>query len=94
MYDERYRRWRTSVDSSQVAVEDAASRQGSFLGLVSGRFVVADDVLQLVPDPAAMVREMARVVKPGGRVVVTTWEGASFPPDTPVRRLVVTASRS
>ncbi|ONI87434.1 hypothetical protein ALI144C_08530 [Actinosynnema sp. ALI-1.44] len=38
--------------------------------------VVSIDVLQLVPDPAAMTREIARVLKPGGRVVVTTWEAS------------------
>jgi SAM-dependent methyltransferase len=29
--------------------------------------------LMLVPDPAAAVREIARVLRPGGRVVVTVW---------------------
>ncbi|MFC0106402.1 class I SAM-dependent methyltransferase [Kibdelosporangium aridum] len=93
------------VDSSKVAVADAASRQDLFPGLASARFVVADvadtglpsgcadavvsiDVLQLVPDPVAMVREITRVLKPGGRVVVTTWENTGaeverFPSDIP-----------
>ncbi len=96
---------RIGVDSSKVAVADAASRQDLFPGLASARFVVADvadtglpsgcadavvsiDVLQLVPDPVAMVREITRVLKPGGRVVVTTWENTGaeverFPSDIP-----------
>nr|WP_052477855.1 methyltransferase domain-containing protein [Kibdelosporangium sp. MJ126-NF4]CEL14496.1 Methyltransferase type 11 [Kibdelosporangium sp. MJ126-NF4] len=38
--------------------------------------VVSVDVLQLVPDPVGMMREVTRVLKPGGRVVMTTWEAA------------------
>jgi ubiquinone/menaquinone biosynthesis C-methylase UbiE len=34
--------------------------------------VLAASVIQLIPDGAALVRELLRVVKPGGRVVVCT----------------------
>lgn len=38
------------------------------------------DVLRLVEDHAAMLREIARVVKPTGRIVFTTWEGGGEAP--------------
>jgi SAM-dependent methyltransferase len=37
--------------------------------------VVSIDVLQLLDDQAAMIYEAARLVRPGGRVVLTSWEG-------------------
>lgn len=37
--------------------------------------VVSVDVFQLVRDKAAMVAEISRLLKPGGTVVLTTWEG-------------------
>jgi ubiquinone/menaquinone biosynthesis C-methylase UbiE len=36
--------------------------------------VVCIDSLQFVPGKAGVLREIARVLRPGGRVVVTTWE--------------------
>ena len=44
--------------------------------------VVAIDVLQLLDDPAAMLCEAARLLRPGGRLVATTWEGRG---DAPLR---------
>jgi SAM-dependent methyltransferase len=38
--------------------------------------VVSVDVFQLVQDKAAMVAEMSRLLKSGGRLVLTTWEGS------------------
>ncbi|HVV20916.1 MAG TPA: methyltransferase domain-containing protein, partial [Pseudonocardiaceae bacterium] len=43
--------------------------------------VVSIDVLQLVEDQLAMLREAARLVRPGGRLVFTTWEGRDPAPD-------------
>jgi len=36
--------------------------------------VICIDSMQYVPDKAAVLREVARVLRPGGRVVVTMWE--------------------
>jgi SAM-dependent methyltransferase len=41
--------------------------------------VVANFVLNHVGDPAAAARELARVVRPGGRVAVTIWPSPSPP---------------
>lgn len=53
--------------------------------------VVCIDVLQVLEDPAALLAETARLVKPCGRAVFTTWEGRGtaprrFPRD--LRRLI------
>lgn len=36
--------------------------------------LVCIDALQLVPDASGLLRETARVLRPGGRAVITTWE--------------------
>jgi SAM-dependent methyltransferase len=45
------------------------------LGLAEGAFdaVVANFVINHLADPRAGVRELARVVRPGGAVILTTW---------------------
>ena len=40
--------------------------------------VVTNSVLHYADDPAACVRELVRVVKPGGPVVWTDWDGGSL----------------
>jgi ubiquinone/menaquinone biosynthesis C-methylase UbiE len=56
----------------------AEFRQGTFeaTGLAQASLdgVVTFDVLLFTPDKAAAVAEMARIIKPGGRVVMTTWD--------------------
>jgi ubiquinone/menaquinone biosynthesis C-methylase UbiE len=42
--------------------------------------VVCIDALQLVPDAGTLLRETARVLRPGGRAVFTTWEQAAGAP--------------
>lgn len=51
--------------------------------------VVMIDVLQLLDEPAALLREATRLLRPGGRLVATTWEGHGdaprrFPRNLPV----------
>ena len=36
--------------------------------------IICIDALQLVPGKDALLREVARVIRPGGRAVITTWE--------------------
>jgi len=56
--------------------------------------VVCIDVLQVLEDHSALLGETARLLKPGGRAVITTWEGRGtapgrFPRD--LRRLIIDA---
>lgn len=41
--------------------------------------VMSLDVLPFVPDKAAAVREVARILRPGGRFAFTTWEQLTHP---------------
>jgi SAM-dependent methyltransferase len=73
-----------TVRSARFKLADVTST-----GLPSGSVdaAISIDVLQLVPGQAAMLKEMARVLKPAGRAVLTTWEGFGtaadrFPADT------------
>jgi Methyltransferase domain len=49
--------------------------------------VISLDVLPFVPDKAAAAREVARILRPGGRFAFTTWERLGHPAgDDPQRR--------
>ncbi|MGH7474976.1 MAG: class I SAM-dependent methyltransferase [Longimicrobiales bacterium] len=66
---------RTHVSDSRVHFEVAEAtalqvEKASFDAAVSGL------VLNFVPDPVAMVRKMARTVRPGGSVAVYVWDYA------------------
>jgi ubiquinone/menaquinone biosynthesis C-methylase UbiE len=62
-------------------VADAA---GTGLPASSADAVVCIDALQLVPDASGLLREAARVLRPGGRAVITTWEQSTgVPADLP-----------
>jgi SAM-dependent methyltransferase len=54
-------------------------------GLPSAAFdgAMSVDVLWMVPDKRAALREIARVLRPAARFVCTTWEFAESPPDEP-----------
>ena len=45
--------------------------------------VMSIDALLFTPDKAAALRELARVLRPGGRLVLTTWDYSSTPPKRP-----------
>jgi SAM-dependent methyltransferase len=72
----------TGLDASQEAIDAAAERgftviQGSVaepLPFPDGTFdgVVAKDLLEHVDDPGAVVREINRILKPGGRVFASS----------------------
>ena len=55
--------------------------------------LVCIDALQLVPDPNGLLREIARVLRPGGRAVITTWEqNTGAPADLPSSFSITDAS--
>jgi ubiquinone/menaquinone biosynthesis C-methylase UbiE len=68
--------------AAPVARFDVADVTATELPDGLGDAVVSIDVLQLVDDQAAMLREAARLLRPGGRLVLTTWEGFG---DAPAR---------
>jgi ubiquinone/menaquinone biosynthesis C-methylase UbiE len=67
--------------SASFVVADAADTS---LPAGTADAVVCIDSLQFVPDQGGLLREVARVLRPGGRVVITTWERrGSDPGDLP-----------
>jgi len=56
--------------------------------------VISLDVLMFVPDQAAAAREIARILRPGGRLAFTTWERlAHRVGDDPQRRALASTFR-
>ena len=56
--------------------------------------VISLDVLMFVPDKAAAAREIARILRPGGRLAFTTWERLAHPAgDDPQRRALASTFR-
>jgi len=66
---------------ASFAVADAADTP---LAASTADAIVCIDALQVVPDKGGLLREIARVLRPGGRAVITTWERrGSEPADLP-----------
>jgi SAM-dependent methyltransferase len=67
---------RIAAGTAEIVLGDAAA-----LPWEDGRFgVVASlDAMKFFPDPAAALREMVRVLRPGGRAVVTVSDAAKSP---------------
>jgi ubiquinone/menaquinone biosynthesis C-methylase UbiE len=67
---------RLAAGTAEIVLGDAAA-----LPWEDGRFsVVASlDAMKFVPDPEAALREMGRVLRPGGRAVVTMSDAAKSP---------------
>jgi trans-aconitate methyltransferase len=79
----------TGIDSSAIFIEAAQNgiadsrasfKQGDAQGIPEASdsfdFAVSGLVLNFVPDKEAMIRDMARVVRPGGTVALYVWDYA------------------
>ena len=54
--------------------------------------VISLDVLLFVPDKAAAVREITRILRPGGRLAFTTWEQLAHPAGNDSQRRALAAT--
>jgi SAM-dependent methyltransferase len=67
--------------------DSATYAEGSFAAIpadtASARGVLSIDALLFAPDKRAAVREIARVLEPGGRLVATTWDYHTQPVNRP-----------
>ncbi len=97
------------VDFSAVAVRQAgeqATRLGRDADFRVGRLdatglddgsvdaVMVVDAIQFADDPAAAYAELARVLRPGGRVALTGWEVVDLQDETQPKRLRVDVHRA
>ena len=62
---------------------DEGSFEATGLADASMDAIMSVDALLFAPDKEAAVREFARVLRPGGRLVMTTWDYHSQPPGRP-----------
>jgi SAM-dependent methyltransferase len=73
--------------AAAAGLDDAEFVLGSFeeTGLAAAAVdaIMSVDALLFTPDKAAALRELGRVLRPGGRLVLTTWDYSSPPPGRP-----------
>lgn len=69
----------SSIDTSRIKFEEANGEQLSFTDSAFDR-VVANYVLHLTTDPLKMIREIHRVLRPGGVVGFSVWGRAENSP--------------
>ena len=72
---------------SNVTVEQADITALSY-ATDSFDVAVAGNVIHLLPDPAQALRELARVVKPGGTIIVPTYVSLADGANNPIPRLL------
>lgn len=72
---------------SNVTVEQADITALSY-ATDSFDVAVAGNVIHLLPDPAQALRELARVVKPGGMIIVPTYVSLADGANNPIPRLL------
>jgi cyclopropane fatty-acyl-phospholipid synthase-like methyltransferase len=73
--------------AAQAGLSDSAFQVGTFddsgLADAGADAAMSIDALLFAPDKAAALAELARVLRPGGRLVVTTWDYHSQPRGRP-----------
>ncbi len=77
--------------ASSRALADVEHMDGQALGYASASFDAACSMFGLIffPDPGAGLSELRRVVRPGGQVLVASWDRDGFPLPQAVRQALL-----